>query len=250
MFYTDKLREHDGGTILMGYRHSPFLLIPPNQNDFMIHGMCGSECTSKVSKTNNMTCLCFYWLYVNWCSEELKNWIFWIEVLPATGIKVTNANVHMHLTGKRIRLRHFREGVELPKIAQDNFYDFNYQMPRTLKEEITILPGDEFLVECEYQTKDVNRYVIVSLPFLVWNIYQWSNCGVMWETVFLFKGGLATNQEMCQVFFFYYPRVPLSQCTSQYEFNDFFKGLKIDEIEGERVLKALHLPYEPHLLPP
>lgn len=80
---------------------------------------------------------------------------------------MTNANVHMHLTGKRIRLRHFREGVELPKIAQDNFYDFNYQMPRTLKEEITILPGDEFLVECEYQTKDVNRYVIVSLLFLV-----------------------------------------------------------------------------------
>ncbi|ODM90062.1 hypothetical protein Ocin01_16621, partial [Orchesella cincta] len=190
VFYTDQLRQYDGGVMLVGYRHSPFLLIPPNQNQFLIHGVCGAECTSKM--------------------------------IPPTGIRISNTLVHLHLAGKKIRLRHFRNGVELPIIAEDNHYDFNYQQSRQLKNELVILPGDELITECEYQTKDVDKYII---------------------------GGLATNQEMCQVFFFYYPRIPLSQCTSQYEFHDFFKGLHVDGVEGE-VLKPLNMPYNPDLLSP
>ncbi|ODM95760.1 hypothetical protein Ocin01_10922 [Orchesella cincta] len=151
IFYTDQLRKEDGGVMLIGYRHTPFLLIPPTQDNFVISSVCGSECTSK-----------------------------------------------------------------------DNYYDFNYQQSRTLKEELVVLAGDELLVECEYKTKNTERYVI---------------------------GGLATYQEMCQVVFFYYPRIPLTQCTSQYESHNFFKGLAIDKVDGE-VLKPLHMPYEPNLLPP
>jgi hypothetical protein len=46
-------------------------------------------------------------------------------------------------------------------MIQDNYYDFNYQQSRTLKEEITILPGDELLTECEYDTSEMNRIVLV-----------------------------------------------------------------------------------------
>ncbi|ODN00137.1 hypothetical protein Ocin01_06550 [Orchesella cincta] len=189
VFYTDQLRKDDGGVLLLGYRHSPFLLIPPRQDNVVINGVCGSECTSKM--------------------------------IPPTGIRLVNTMVHMHLVGDKIRLRHIRNGVELPIIAEDNYYDFNYQQSRTLKNELVVLPGDELLTECEYKTTNKERYVV---------------------------GGLATHQEMCQIFFFYYPRLPLTQCTSQYEFHSFFKGLGIDSVEGE-ILKPLHMPYEPDLLP-
>ncbi|CAL8126013.1 unnamed protein product [Orchesella dallaii] len=189
IFYTDQLRKDDGGVLLLGYRHSPFLLIPPKQDNFLINGICGSECTSRM--------------------------------IPESGIRIVNTMVHMHLVGDKIRMRHLRNGVELPIIAEDNYYDFNYQQSRTLKNEIVVLPGDELLSECEYKTTDSPKYIV---------------------------GGLATHQEMCQIFLFYYPRIPLSQCTSQYEFHDFFKGLHIDGVEGE-VLKPLHMPYEPSLLP-
>jgi len=61
------------------------------------------------------------------------------------------------------------------------------------------------------------------------------------------QGGLSTKQEMCQVFFLYYPRIDLMQCTSQYEFHDFFNGLGIDEVSGS-VLNAIKMPYNPHEL--
>ncbi|CAL8126017.1 unnamed protein product [Orchesella dallaii] len=186
IFYTDELRQYEGGVMLIGHQgHSPFLLIPPKQDNFVVNGLCGSECTEKT--------------------------------IPPSGIRVVNSLVHMHLAGKRIRLRHFRNGTELPVIAEDTYYDFNYQQSRTLKNELFILPTDEMVVECEYHTTDVDKYII---------------------------GGLATHQEMCQVFLFYYPRVPLAQCMSQYEFHDFFKGLNIDAVEGD-VLKRLNVPYEP-----
>lgn len=52
LYYTKKLRKYDGAIMLIGYRHSPFLLIPPRQDNFVIHGVCGSECTSRVSQTS------------------------------------------------------------------------------------------------------------------------------------------------------------------------------------------------------
>jgi hypothetical protein len=48
IFYTDKLREHEGSVLLLGYRHSPFLMIPPEQDNFIINGVCDPECFQKV----------------------------------------------------------------------------------------------------------------------------------------------------------------------------------------------------------
>ena len=50
IFYTDKLREYDGGILLASYRITPFMLIPPRQSDFHIYGFCSSECTAKVGR--------------------------------------------------------------------------------------------------------------------------------------------------------------------------------------------------------
>ena len=46
--------------------------------------------------------------------------------------------LHTHLLGTAIRVRHFRDGIELKPLDQDNSYDFNFQETRLLPEEVTI----------------------------------------------------------------------------------------------------------------
>ena len=109
-----------------------------------------------------------------------------MQALPPEGIKIVSVLLHAHLAGRRIKLRHFRNGTELPVIAevfysvwnsqhqqcgfclnscvsllQDKAYDFNYQQSRYLKKEITVLPGDDLLTECEFDTTDRDHPVLV-----------------------------------------------------------------------------------------
>ena len=46
--------------------------------------------------------------------------------------------LHSHLAGYGIRVRHIRNGVELPPISVDSTYDFNYQYMRTLPKEVLV----------------------------------------------------------------------------------------------------------------
>ena len=48
IFYTDQLREHDTGMILIGTEVNFLHMIPPLQPNFQTLGRCTSECTSKV----------------------------------------------------------------------------------------------------------------------------------------------------------------------------------------------------------
>ena len=98
---------------------------------------------------------------------------------PVTGINVTAVFLHMHLVGKSAALRQFRNHVELPPIASEPYWDFNFQ-DLDLGDEVTILPGDELLTQCTYDTSSSNTPV---------------------------KFGEATTNEMCLAFFVYYPRV-------------------------------------------
>lgn len=82
--------------------------------------------------------------------------------LPPDGIKIISVLLHAHLTGRRITLRHIRDGKELPPIAQDNHIDFNYQHYRMLHEEVTVLPGDELITECVFDTAANETFVYVS----------------------------------------------------------------------------------------
>jgi hypothetical protein len=50
IFYTDKLREHDGAGLYLGYGHTPFLMIPPKQENFTSYAICDPQCFQNVRK--------------------------------------------------------------------------------------------------------------------------------------------------------------------------------------------------------
>ena len=52
--------------------------------------------------------------------------------------QVFSAFLHTHLLGVGLRIRHFRNGTELPYLASDMNYDFNYQEQRFLNPEVTV----------------------------------------------------------------------------------------------------------------
>lgn len=42
---------------------------------------------------------------------------------------------------------------------QDRHYDFSYQVYRILPKEVTVLPGDELIVECEFETTKNDTFI-------------------------------------------------------------------------------------------
>ena len=46
-------------------------------------------------------------------------------------------------------------------VATDNHYDFNYQQSRRVDPALRILPGDQLLIECDYDTQDRNQVTMV-----------------------------------------------------------------------------------------
>ncbi|XP_047468421.1 uncharacterized protein LOC125024667 [Penaeus chinensis] len=117
VFYTEKLREHDAGIMMIGHMVTPLQIVPPNEKWLSI-GTCDSGCTDKE--------------------------------LPEGGIKIFQGVLHAHLLGREITVRHIRDGKELPTELKDSSYDFNYQQVRKLKDEMTILRGDTLITECQY----------------------------------------------------------------------------------------------------
>lgn len=86
-----------------------------------------------------------------------------------------------------MRVGHFRNNRELLFLAADENYAFFYQQARNLSEEPRILPGDQVIAECVYDSAN--------------------------ETV---VGGCATNQEMCIMMLFEYQRITdIIYCDSQ-----------------------------------
>lgn len=117
MFYTDTLRPHDGGLLMIRHESpglTPSLHIPPSSIDHIIYGMCGAECTR--------------------------------NILPDEGISMYAMLLHSHNAGKQIRLQHFRGQTELPWVISDENYSFNYQQWRILTRETKIIPGDQLVV--------------------------------------------------------------------------------------------------------
>ncbi|XP_038629962.1 DBH-like monooxygenase protein 2 homolog [Scyliorhinus canicula] len=104
-----------------------------------------------------------------------------------TDMQIFGSILHTHLTGSKVRILQFRGGEQIRTIAQDKYYDFNLQESRMLREPVTVRRGDVLITECTYNTE--NR----------------SN--ITW-------GGLATTEEMCLAFMFYYPKNELLTCLS------------------------------------
>jgi len=176
--YTDKLREMDMGYLFTGIAINFMHVIPPKQDQFLSSGQCSSECTQ--------------------------------EVIPKEGVKVFQLFHHTQSAGRKIRVRHIRNGLELPLITEDNNFDYTYHGSREPTNEILILPGDTLITECEYQTDETTIH-----------------------------GGLSTRDEMCIVFMAYYPKSNLSECSSGPTFSTFLSSMGIEKLVGGANLEKL-----------
>ncbi|XP_076680206.1 MOXD1 homolog 1-like [Andrena cerasifolii] len=170
---TPKLRPQEAGILVAGVAVSPLHLIPPKQREYATAGYCTPHCTN--------------------------------TMFPEAGINVVSVALHSHLAGRRLSLKHIRQGKELPRIVQDNHFDFEYQQSHTLGKEVKVLPGDELVAECVYGTLDRTK------PTL---------------------GGYAASQEMCLAFVVHYPRTPLAACYSMTPVKDLFKTLGVYSFKG------------------
>lgn len=158
LFYTSHLRKHDAGVLETGVWVSLHHMIPPGMPSFHSEGHCTMECLEEALG-----------------SEK------------PSGIHVFAVLLHAHLAGEAITTRHFRNGEEQKMLAFDSEFDFNFQEFQHLEDERTILPGDNLITECRYNTK--------------------GRTSMTW-------GGLSTRDEMCLSYLLYYPRINLARCES------------------------------------
>lgn len=165
LHYTNKLRKHDAGIMINGVTTSNTQLIPPKQKLFKNIGICGPTCTGNEN------------------------------VFPKDGINIISVSVHTHIAGRKINLTHVREGKELNRIVEDNYYNHNYQETRQLSNETKVLPGDYLIIECSYET--LGR----KIPTL---------------------GGYSTKEEMCLGFITYYPKIDLGLLKKFYWSKNFY----------------------------
>lgn len=114
--------------------------------------------------------------------------------------------LHAHLAARKIRFRHIRNGTELPTILEDNHYDFNFQASRQPEHIAHVLPGDELLMDCTYETTNRNKPTF---------------------------GGLSTREEMCLGFIHYYPRNEIADCRSLPTLKTVMKALGVEAIYGK-----------------
>jgi len=153
LLLTPNLRPHDSSMLTVGHDVSSLHLVPPGQLSFTTVGHCPAQCTGS---------------------------------LPEEGIRVFAGLPHTHLLGRKVKLRHIRNGAELPTPFSDLHYDFNYQTMRTF--EFNLLPGDHLITECVYNSLTRDSYT---------------------------RGGMSVTDEMCMVFLHYYPATKLAHCVSK-----------------------------------
>ncbi|XP_055379541.1 MOXD1 homolog 1 [Condylostylus longicornis] len=161
--YTKNLRQNDAGIMISGISASDTLIIPPGQKLYRNVGICAPTCTS--------------------------------ALFPKSGIKIISGALHSHSAGRKLKLRHIRDGKELERIIEDDNYDYNYQQVRQLENETTILPGDYIITDCAYETIERKRPTF---------------------------GGFSMKQEICRSFLTYYPKIDLAGCYSMTPVQEFF----------------------------
>lgn len=162
--YTRHLRKHDAGIMISGVSISDTQLIPPGQKLYRNIGICGPSCSN--------------------------------VMFPENGIKIVSGTLHSHRAGRKMALRHVRNGKELDRIIEDDNYDYKFQQVRQLENETIVLPGDYIITDCAYETTKRKRPTF---------------------------GGYSTKQEMCLSFITYYPKIDLAGCYSMTPVREFFE---------------------------
>jgi len=158
MWYTPTLREYDAGLLWMGHTVNPFRQFTPQGMVTTITGYCPSDCTE--------------------------------SGLPEEGVNAFSSLLHAHTAGAALKLRHIRDGVELQPLDVNEHYDFDYQQFIELDEMVTLLPGDQFIMECTYDTTERDGMTLA---------------------------GQGSRDEMCVGFLWVYPAPTLYGCSSGLE---------------------------------
>ncbi|XP_035707513.1 DBH-like monooxygenase protein 1 homolog isoform X2 [Folsomia candida] len=154
LFYSEQPRPIEVGLLGFGVVADFRLTIPPDSSNFKVVSHCSPECT---------------------------------KFLPDTGYTLFNVQLHAHNTANKMRVRHFREDVELPFLGDDQNYDNGYQENRNIK-EVKLLPGDHLTLECTYDTRGLQPPRVV-------------------------RGGYRTTDEMCDAIM--YPKGRVVGCGSE-----------------------------------
>lgn len=106
------------------------------------------------------------------------------NVFPDEGINIVSVSIHTHTSGRNVKLSQIRNGREINRIVEDNYYNYNYQEVRQLANETKVLPGDFMILDCTYNTTALNK------PTL---------------------GGYSLHEEICLSFITYYPKIELGK---------------------------------------
>ncbi|GAB1598046.1 hypothetical protein Ahia01_000081500 [Argonauta hians] len=176
-YVTPTLRKYESSIMEIGLEYVNKMAIPPRQKRFILAGDCTSKCT------------------------ELA--------FPEGGIYIFASQLHTHLTGKKVTIRHIRNGIELPRINFDDHYSPHFQIIKLLHKPVHILPGDAMVIECEYNTEKRPNATI---------------------------GGFAISDEMCVSYLHYYPKTNLEVCKSSIETKSLIKWFNfIRQWDGDNI---------------
>ncbi|KAJ8401960.1 hypothetical protein AAFF_G00375410 [Aldrovandia affinis] len=155
LYYTPTLRKYDAGIMELGLVYTPVMAIPPREQHFLLTGYCTAKCTQ--------------------------------TALPPGGIHIFASQLHTHLAGRGVRTVLVRGGQEVEIVQEDKHFSTHYQIIRTLKKMVNVLPGDVLLTSCTYNTEDRKKATM---------------------------GGFGIEDEMCVNYVHYYPRTRLELCKS------------------------------------
>ncbi|XP_066938677.1 DBH-like monooxygenase protein 1 [Macrobrachium rosenbergii] len=177
IYYTRTLRRYESGILKVGSTLNFAMLIPPGQKTWKIAGHCPDGCLN--------------------------------EGVPNSGIKVYQVLLHARSLCTAMRIRHFRDGEELPPIVTDDYYDANYQPILSLWDERTVLPTDHLTTECVYGSMSRKNSTF---------------------------SGYGEEDEACLGYLFYYPRVSLAECSSVTHHDVIKAEFHTGELEDEENL--------------
>ncbi|ETN38994.1 uncharacterized protein HMPREF1541_07036 [Cyphellophora europaea CBS 101466] len=106
---------------------------------------------------------------------------------PSEGITAVSVFHHMHYRGVNAQVQIIRDGKEITPLSTLRHFDYGYQFSKNL-DSIQLLPGDQLITTCEFDTSNDTEPV---------------------------PGGLPSKHEMCFAWVDYYPANGVLACTQR-----------------------------------
>lgn len=140
------------------------------------------------------------------------------DQIPPEGIHIVGSVFHMHSQGRQAIARHFRDGKELEPWMLNTNFTSRRQVMRDLPQELTVLPGDLLSVECTYNTSSKTNATL---------------------------GGLGGREEMCRIFYMFYPAVTRAiTCSTANTLVDTMSAVGVEQLyPNSTIIKACIIHY-------